>query len=91
MTGSFQLIAITNFDAPLPLFLADPGLNGPPHSWTVIPPKFTLSRHVEVLIAHDSTILVVDATEARDEVCYLTFMPFDCINYFTIGERKQNI
>ncbi|KAF9355900.1 hypothetical protein BGX26_005975, partial [Mortierella sp. AD094] len=67
LTGSFQLIAVTNFDEPRPLFLADTGINEPPHSWTVIPPKFTLSRHVEVLLAVNSTILVVDATEARDE------------------------
>ncbi|KAG0040394.1 hypothetical protein BGZ82_003119 [Podila clonocystis] len=67
LTGSFQLIAVTNFDEPRPLFLADAGINEPPHSWTVIPPKFTLSRHVEVLLAINSTILVVDATEARDE------------------------
>ncbi|KAF9961902.1 hypothetical protein BGZ72_001009 [Mortierella alpina] len=68
LTGSFQLIAVTNFDEPRPLFLADPGINEPPHSWTVIPPKFTLSRHVEVLLAVNSTIIVVDATEARDEL-----------------------
>ncbi|KAF9899141.1 hypothetical protein BX616_003227 [Lobosporangium transversale] len=67
LTGSFQLISIANFDEPRPLLLADPGINEPPHSWTVIPPKFTLSRHVEVLLAFNSTILVVDATEARDE------------------------
>lgn len=68
LTGSFQLIAVTNFDEPRPKVLADAGINEPPHSWTVIPPKFTLSRHVEVLLAINSTILVVDATEARDEV-----------------------
>ncbi|KAG9321964.1 hypothetical protein KVV02_002847 [Mortierella alpina] len=68
LTGSFQLIAVTNFDEPRPLFLADPGINEPPHSWTVIPPKFTLSRHVEVLLAVNSTIIVVDRTEARDEL-----------------------
>ncbi|KAG0320863.1 hypothetical protein BGZ99_004280 [Dissophora globulifera] len=67
LTGNFQLIAVTNFDEPLPLFLADTGINEPPHSWTVIPPKYTLSRHVEVLMAVRSTILVVDATEAREE------------------------
>ncbi|KAF9114225.1 hypothetical protein BGX27_011427 [Mortierella sp. AM989] len=67
LTGSFQLIAVTNFEEPRPLFLADTGINEPPHSWTVIPPKFTLSRHVEVLLATNTTIFVVDATEARDE------------------------
>ncbi|KAG0225975.1 hypothetical protein BGW42_003963 [Actinomortierella wolfii] len=67
MTGSFQLLTVTNFDEPHPLLLADTGINEPPHSWTVIPPKFTLSKHVEVLLAYNNTILFVDATEVRDE------------------------
>ncbi|KAG0268380.1 hypothetical protein DFQ27_006874 [Actinomortierella ambigua] len=67
LTGSFQLVAVTNFDEPRPLFLADTGINEPPYSWTVIPPKFTLSGHVDVLLACNETILVVDAAEVRDE------------------------
>ena len=38
------------------------------HSWTVIPPAFTLSRSVEVLLAIGQTIYVVDSTEAEDRV-----------------------
>ncbi|KAF9437396.1 hypothetical protein BGZ76_000869 [Entomortierella beljakovae] len=68
LTGSFELIAVTNFEEPQPLFLAKPGINEPPHSWTVIPPKFTLSRHVEVLLAVRNTVLVVDKEEVRDEL-----------------------
>ncbi|KAI8351246.1 Vps16, N-terminal region-domain-containing protein [Mortierella sp. GBAus27b] len=68
LTGSFQLISVTNFDEPKPTLLADPEIHEPPHSWTIIPPKHTLSRHVEVLLAVNSTIYVVDGTvEVRDE------------------------
>ncbi|KAI9760862.1 MAG: Kinesin [Chaenotheca gracillima] len=38
------------------------------HSWTLIPPAYTLSRSVEVLLAIDQTIYVVDATECEDRV-----------------------
>ncbi|ORX75377.1 hypothetical protein K493DRAFT_247355 [Basidiobolus meristosporus CBS 931.73] len=67
MTGDFQLIVVSNFDEPRPRTLADPGLNEPPHSWAIIPPSYTLSRHVEVLLATGTTILVVDATDAQDQ------------------------
>ncbi|CAG8511137.1 12226_t:CDS:10 [Acaulospora morrowiae] len=67
LTGNFKLIALTNFDEIRPLMMADPGLNDPPHSWTVIPPQYTLSRHVEVLLATGSTILTVDAKESQEQ------------------------
>ena len=38
------------------------------HSWTVIPPAYTLSRSVEVLLAIGQTIYVVDSGEAEDRV-----------------------
>lgn len=44
------------------------------HSWTVIPPAYTLSRSVEVLLAVNETIYVVDSNEAEDRV--LTNGPF---------------
>jgi hypothetical protein len=68
MTGNFQFISVTNFDEPRPKQLADPGISEPPHCWTVILPQFTLSRHVEVLIASAETIIVVDAQDATDQV-----------------------
>lgn len=36
------------------------------HSWTLVPPAYTLSRQVEVLLAIDRTIHVVDAGESED-------------------------
>ncbi|CAG8571415.1 7902_t:CDS:10, partial [Paraglomus occultum] len=74
LTGDFKLVALTNFDEPRPRLMADPGLNEPPHSWTVIPPQFTLSRHVEVLLATGTTILAVDQIGAVDQL--ITQGPF---------------
>ncbi|CAI2176411.1 4285_t:CDS:10 [Funneliformis geosporum] len=68
LTGNFKLIVLTNFEEPRPHLMADPGLNDPPHSWTVIPPQYTLSRHVEVLLATGSTILTVDTKESQDQL-----------------------
>lgn len=44
------------------------GISEPPHCWTVILPQYTLSRHVEVLIATAATIIVVDGQDAVDQV-----------------------
>jgi hypothetical protein len=43
-------------------------MSAPPHFWNVIPPDQTISRHVEVLLALDSTILSVDNLESVDQV-----------------------
>ncbi|CAO3625786.1 unnamed protein product [Cunninghamella echinulata] len=68
MTGNYQLISVTNFYEPQPKQMAETGLIELPHSWAVIPPQYTLSRHVEVLIATGTTILVVDSKETQDEL-----------------------
>ncbi|KAI9491794.1 Vps16, C-terminal region-domain-containing protein [Zychaea mexicana] len=67
MTSRYQLVSVTNFYEPRPKLMAETGLDTEPHSWTVIPPQYTLSRHVEVLIATGSTILVVDSKETVDQ------------------------
>ncbi|CAG8842995.1 11936_t:CDS:2, partial [Racocetra persica] len=67
LTGNFKLIALINFEEPRPKLMADPGLNEPPHSWTLVPPQYTLSRHVEVFLATGTTILTVDAIESQDQ------------------------
>jgi hypothetical protein len=43
------------------------GLTDPPNSWAVIPPDMTISRHVEVLLSVESSILVVDNLESIDQ------------------------
>lgn len=43
------------------------GLSEPPNSWAIIPPDQTISRHVEVLLSAESTILSVDNLECVDQ------------------------
>ncbi|KAL7272754.1 Vacuolar protein sorting-associated protein 16 [Rhizina undulata] len=66
-----RLIAVSRYDEPRPRLLADPSAfigEDKIHSWALIPPSYTLSRHVEVLVSTGPTILVVDATETQDQV-----------------------
>jgi vacuolar protein sorting-associated protein 16 len=59
------LIAVPSFREPRPKQLAA-APEGEVHSWSLIPPAYTLSRSVEVMLAVDKTIYVIDATEAED-------------------------
>lgn len=43
------------------------GLSQPPHSWAIIPPDLTISRHVEVLLSVDATVYSVDNLETTDQ------------------------
>jgi hypothetical protein len=60
-----HLISVSRYDEPRPKLLAIPP-DGTIHSWTVIPPAYTLSRSVEVLLALKQSMFVVDATESED-------------------------
>ena len=64
-----RLISVSRYDEPRPRLLADPSSliqDGAIHSWTLIPPAYTLSRHVEVLLSTGNTIVVVaDDHQAR--------------------------
>ena len=59
------LVAVNSFDEPRPRILADVP-SGQIESWSLIPPAYTLSRSVEVLLAIGNTIMVVDVSEAED-------------------------
>ncbi|KAF8314990.1 vacuolar assembling/sorting protein VPS16 [Clavulina sp. PMI_390] len=69
LTGHLTLIEVKGWDASSgrPSLLAPPGLVQPPTAWDVLPPDQTVSRHVEVLVSSDSTILSVDSSEAIDQ------------------------
>jgi hypothetical protein len=71
------LIAVSSYDEPRPKVLAKPP-DGEVHSWSLIPPAYTLSRSVEVLLAIDHTVYVVDVAEAEDRG--LSDGPFKHIN-----------
>lgn len=65
LLGNNNLVAVTRYDEPRPQLLA----SAPPGeviSWTVISPEYTSSRSVEVLLAIDRTVYVVDAAECED-------------------------
>ena len=62
-----RLIAVTQYIDPRPKLLAIPP-GDVVHSWSLIPPAYTLSRSVEVLLAIGQTIYVVDSTEAEDRI-----------------------
>ncbi|GLB42050.1 putative vps16, C-terminal region [Lyophyllum shimeji] len=67
ITGSLTLLEVKGWDGGRPLALANPGLSEPPHVWSVIPPDVNISRHVEVLLSVESTILSVDNLEVVDQ------------------------
>ncbi|CUS14045.1 unnamed protein product [Tuber aestivum] len=67
-----RFISVSRYDEPRPRLLADPVPFIPAteiiHSWTILPPSYTLSRHVEVFVSTGTTILIVDATEVLDQM-----------------------
>nr|OQO28423.1 hypothetical protein B0A51_03097 [Rachicladosporium sp. CCFEE 5018] len=65
LLGNNTIIAVTRYDEPRPHQLATP-LRGEVASWAVIPPEYTSSRSVEVVLAIDKTIYVADAAECED-------------------------
>ncbi|KAL2124479.1 hypothetical protein VTJ04DRAFT_844 [Mycothermus thermophilus] len=67
------LIHVSSYDEPRPKLLAQPP-DGEIHSWNIIPPAYTLSRSVEVLLSINQTIYVCDASECEDR--YLDIGPF---------------
>lgn len=60
-----HLVSVTSYTEPRPKLLALPPAE-PIHSWSIVPPAYSLSRSVEVILAIGSTLYVVDATEAED-------------------------
>ncbi|KAI6095558.1 vacuolar assembling sorting protein VPS16 [Pisolithus croceorrhizus] len=67
LSGSLTLLEVKDWEGARPLTLANPGLTEPPHAWAVIPPDQNISRHVEVLLSIDNTIIVVDNLESVDQ------------------------
>ncbi|KAF2873485.1 Vps16, N-terminal region-domain-containing protein [Massariosphaeria phaeospora] len=65
LLGNNHLISVSSYAEPRPKLLAVPP-SDPVHSWAIIPPAYSLSRSVEVILAIGVTLYVVDATEAED-------------------------
>ncbi|VBB86617.1 Putative vacuolar protein sorting-associated protein 16 VPS16 [Podospora comata] len=60
-----SLVSISSYSEPRPKLLAPPP-EGEVHSWSLIPPSYTNSRSVEVLLSIGQTIYVSDATACED-------------------------
>ncbi|KIY70700.1 vacuolar assembling/sorting protein VPS16 [Cylindrobasidium torrendii FP15055 ss-10] len=68
LTGGLSLLEVKGWEGARTMTLASAaGLNQPPHSWAIIPPDLNISRHVQVLLSVDSTILLVDTLECLDQ------------------------
>lgn len=67
MLSNNHLVTVSHYLEPRPKLLAVPP-EGTVHSWSLIPPAYTLSRSVEVLLALDKTIFVVDLSDAEDRI-----------------------
>ncbi|KAH8702771.1 Vps16, N-terminal region-domain-containing protein [Phaeosphaeriaceae sp. PMI808] len=65
LLGNNHLISVATYAEPRPKLLAIPPTD-PVVSWGIIPPAYSLSRSVEVILAIGKTLYVVDATEAED-------------------------
>ncbi|KAF2189089.1 vacuolar protein sorting-associated protein 16 [Zopfia rhizophila CBS 207.26] len=65
LLGNNHLISVSRYDEPRPKLLAIPPID-PVVSWAIIPPAYSLSRSVEVILAIGTTLYVVDATDAED-------------------------
>lgn len=83
LLSSNHLICVSRYDEPRPKLLATPP-EGEVHSWTLIPPAYTLSRSVEVLLSIGQTIYVVDASESEDRM--LDIGPFTHISVSPNGK-----
>jgi hypothetical protein len=74
---------VARYDEPRPKLLATPP-SDTVVSWAIIPPAYSLSRSVEVILAIGSTLYVVDATDAEDRD--FTAGPFRHISVSPRGE-----
>ncbi|KAJ2778294.1 Vacuolar protein [Coemansia javaensis] len=68
MTADCRFVCVADVAEPKPRMLADPRLDARPHSWTVVAPHLTLSRHVEVLAAVGATVVSIDAAGVQDQL-----------------------
>lgn len=68
-----SLVSVSSYHEPRPKLLAPPP-EGHVHSWSLIPPAYTNSRSVEVLLSINQTVYVSDASECEDR--FLDVGPF---------------
>ncbi|KAB8343224.1 hypothetical protein FH972_022814 [Carpinus fangiana] len=67
MLGDNRLVEVSNYVEPRPRVLATPP-SDEVMSWSIVPPAYSLSRSVEVLLAIGQTINVVDVNDSEDRM-----------------------
>lgn len=67
MLNNNTLVTVQSYNEPRPKPLASVP-EGEVHSWGIIPPAYTLSRSVEVLLSIGQTIYLVDSNECEDRL-----------------------
>ncbi|KAH8829053.1 vacuolar assembling/sorting protein VPS16 [Flagelloscypha sp. PMI_526] len=67
LTGTLTLLEVQGWKGGKPMTLANPNLAAPPNAWAVIPSDLNISRHVEVLMSVDATVISVDNLESTDQ------------------------
>ena len=86
LTGHYKFVWVNDFAEVRPrMFPEDPGLTAEPDAWLVIPPQLSLSKHVEVILASNDTVFVLDSTACVDQVPSQRFMPKSSILNQVIG------
>ncbi|KEZ45344.1 Uncharacterized protein SAPIO_CDS2157 [Scedosporium apiospermum] len=83
MLTNNALITVSSYAEPRPKLLASVP-EGEVHSWGIIPPAYTLSRSVEVLLSIKETVYLVDSTECEDR--FLDIGPFSHISVSPDGK-----
>ncbi|KAJ2742026.1 Vacuolar protein [Coemansia sp. BCRC 34301] len=69
LTSDFRFVYVNDIGEPKPKLLAHaPQIAELPHTWAIVPPHLTLSRHVEVLVSAGATILSIDAVGVQDQL-----------------------
>lgn len=67
LTEGNQLFCIPDLQRPIPFKLTDPNLEEPPLCMTVIEPQYTMSGNVEVLLAVNDYVLVVEEEAVQQQ------------------------
>ncbi|KAK9446766.1 Vps16, N-terminal region-domain-containing protein [Limtongia smithiae] len=76
--GNNRFVSVARYDEPRPRLLAETAtVAAEVHGWSIVPPAYTLSRHVEIFVGVNRTVNVIDSMEAQDKS--LTEGPFSHI------------
>ncbi|KAF1739303.1 putative vacuolar protein sorting-associated protein 16 [Beauveria bassiana] len=67
LLGNNTLVTVASYSEPRPKLLATPP-SGEIGAWAIVPPAYTLSRSVEVLLSIEATVYILDAADCEDRL-----------------------